>query len=437
MARAGRPRTAFEAWAWARNLGHDDLIALFDRHCRELGEQASLGRRHLARLLAGEIETVPHPATRRVLERMTGIRVDSLFLQPPSQHAGIAHVGVDLERAIMDAAHETSAHAMDAGAAAAAEETLEQLREDVIRIARDFDNQPPGVMFGETLRVRNLAFRALERTRRPAQQTDLYLVAAQCAGLACGACMDLSLWDAAMEFARAGYTYAEVIDHDGARAYSRGMQAQVAYWTGRTREALQYALAAAELAPVGVARVRAQSVLARAWSYRGGVAEVHTAVAAADAARDAEGSDDLHDRIGGEFGFSEIRQARCGGTAFLRVGEAEEAARHTRRALELYAAAPPGPWSTVEAEARADLAASQLLTDQLEAAGETLAPIWDMPVAWRRNGLSGRVDHLHSLLSAPRWRSSATARSLADHAEDFVAARAAALPGERLALPHA
>ncbi|MCI0688541.1 MAG: XRE family transcriptional regulator [Sporichthyaceae bacterium] len=336
----------------------------------------------------------------------------------------------------MDAAHESSEHAMEAGTTTA-EETLEQLREDVVRIARNFDNQPPAVMFAETLRVRNLAVRALEQTRRPAQQADLYLVAAQCAGLACGACMDLSLWDAAMEFARAGYTYAEVIDHDGARAYSRGMQAQIAYWTGRTREALQYALAAAELAPAGIAQVRAQSILARAWSHRGDVAEVHAAIAAAEEGRDTDGDDDLHDTIGGEFGFSAIRQARCGGTAFLRVGEAEHAARHTRHALELVAAGPQGPWSSVEAEARSDLAASQLLIGQLDAVVDSLAPIWDMPVAWRRNGLSGRVDHLRTLLSAPRWRGSAAARGLADQAEEFIAARAAALPGERLALPHA
>ncbi len=115
-----------------------------------------------------------------------------------------AYVG--LEQMIMAAARETSDHAMDAGAWAVCEATVEQLRDDTARIASEFGTLPPALAVSQTLRVRHLASAALTRTRRPAQQHELYLVSAEAAALLASASIDLGLWPSAMRCARAADT---------------------------------------------------------------------------------------------------------------------------------------------------------------------------------------------------------------------------------------
>lgn len=339
-----------------------------------------------------------------------------------------AYVG--LQRAIMSAARETSEHAMNAGAKAVSDHSVEQLRDDVVALAQGFGLLTPAAAVSETLRVRALAAEALQRTGRPHQQQELYLVIAQAAALLASASADLSLWTSAMQYARAADTYGEIIGHAGVRAYARGMQATVAYWTGRYDDAVRYASAAVEIAPPGIARVRAHSVLARAWAYRGATDRVREALTAADVARSLEGSDVLHDVIGGEFGFTASQQARCASTAWLQANSPQEATVAAMAALRLAAGQEATPWSTVEGESRVDLATCQLFDGRLDAAQETLAPLWSIPPEWRRTGLLGRLERVQQLLSSTRWHHVPEARQLADQANSFTAARPAppALP---------
>jgi hypothetical protein len=71
--------------------------------------------------------------------------------------------------------------------------------------------------------------------------------------------------------------------------------------------------------------VRLRCIEARAWSHLRDTAETARAIRAAHDARDrANGGDDLHDGIGGEFSFDQARQARCNGSAYLELGHATE-----------------------------------------------------------------------------------------------------------------
>jgi len=346
--------------------------------------------------------------------RTSSVAGGSAVIRPGSFAEPVAEAYVAVVRSIMSAARIASEHAMDAGARAVSDVTVEQLGDDAARIARDFPQMTPAHAVEETLRVRDLAVSLLDRTRRPAQQRDLYLVTAQAAALLASESVDLGLWPSAMEAARAAYTYGEIIGHDGVRAYARGMQATVAYWTGRPGDAVRYAEAAVEFAPPGVARVRALSVLARAWSHRGAHDEVGNAIAAADDARADDGDDDLHDTIGGEFGFGISQQARCASTAWLQVNQVDKAASAASRALSFAteAAQSGAPWSTIEAEARVDLATCQLLAGQLDGAEDTLAPLWAMPADWRRAGLVGRLNKVNTLLAEDTWRNVSGAAQL-------------------------
>jgi len=373
-------------------------------------------------------DTACEPAMERaglVAEQHPPMRRDPIPASSTSHRSAVSRLGsfagpaaeayVSLVRSIMSATRIASEHAMDAGARAVSDVTVEQLGDDVARIARDFPHLAPAYAVDETLRVRDLAVGLLDRTRRPAQQHDLYLITAQAAALLASESVDLGLWPSAMEAARAAYTYGEVIGHNGVRAYARGMQATVAYWTGRSSEAVGYAEDAVEFAPPGVARVRALCVLARASSHRGAEDEVANAIAGADDARADDGHDVLHDGIGGEFGFGASQQARCASTAWLQVNRTDKAAAAASTALTLTteAALPGVPWSTIEAEARVDLATCQLLAGQLEGAEETLAPLWAMPADWRRIGLIGRLNKVGKVLAESTWRNVNGAQQLA------------------------
>ncbi|WP_432830657.1 helix-turn-helix domain-containing protein [Dactylosporangium sp. CA-092794] len=344
----------------------------------------------------------------------------------PVGPAGLAAVDgyVGVEQAIMFAAWVCGEHAREAGAWAVDDEVLDQVRHDMRDVARAFDTLAPAAVVGRTLQVRNRAVDLLSHTQRPAQLNDLYLVAAQAVSLLASASIDLGLWSTAHQYAQAAEEYGEVIGHAGVRAYARGLRATIAYWTNQPEEAVRLAGEAVEHAPAGVARVRAASILARAWSHRGSVDAVRQALAVADDARSTKGSDELHDLVGGEFGYTVPQQARSASTAWLQVGQADEATAAAQRALDALAGVTLEPWSTVEAEARADLATCQVLAGDADAARETLVPLWSMPPDWRRVGLLGRVHRVQTLVSAGRWRPVPAAREIAEAAAVFAATAA-------------
>jgi hypothetical protein len=67
-------------------------------------------------------------------------------------------------------------------------------------------------------------------------------------GLLAKASHDLAEPHAAMAQARTGYLCADQTDHDGLRAWLRGLQSLIAYWAGRTQEAARYAESGGEFA---------------------------------------------------------------------------------------------------------------------------------------------------------------------------------------------
>ena len=84
---------------------------------------------------------------------------------------------------MMSAAHESSEHAAAFESASVGPNALEQIGEDVFRLARAYLQAPPLSLLAELIRVRDRAYWLLDRTRSPSQQRDLYLIAGQACGL--------------------------------------------------------------------------------------------------------------------------------------------------------------------------------------------------------------------------------------------------------------
>jgi hypothetical protein len=257
----------------------------------------------------------------------------------------------------------------------------------------------------------------------------LYLAAGQLCGLMAVASFDLAVWDAACEQARAAHVYAELVDHPGLRAWSRGTQALIAYWTGRPRQALVHVEAGLDGVPAGSAEARLRSIEARAWTYIGGdPRRVTDTLGEADTTLDnGQGRDDLHDEIGGEFGWGPSRHAACASTALLAVGDAAGSVERARQALTLVTDDPSG--GLVTERAYVDLAAAELAMGNLDAAEQVLTAVWEMPVTQRRHSITGRLAQTARTLSGQRWHGDHQASALRDRIETFNAqAEARTLP---------
>ena len=212
-----------------------------------------------------------------------------------------------------------------------------------------------------------------------------------------------------------------IAEHDELGAWAAGMQATIALWAGRPQEAIDRIDVGLATAPPGSPRVRLLCIQGRAWARLGSKANTEEALAASRTERErARGRNELHDHIGGEFGFNEARQAFCSGTAYLQLGSVSRALEECQRAARLYEASPAGErWYGAECSARTDLAATRLMRGELDGAREALAPVFALPPDKRVQGLVKRLGNVQRLLGQPLYASSPEGQRLGQQIEGF------------------
>lgn len=349
--------------------------------------------------------------------------------QLSAQPAGPIGQGVEWDL-VMNAAHESSEHAAAFESASVGPNALEQIGEDILRIARAYVHASPLPLLGELVRVRNRAYWLLDRTRNPAQQRDLYLAAGQACGLLASASFDLGYPHAAAQQARAARAYGQIIESRELSAWADGMLACIEMWAGRPQQALLLADRGLTASPDGTCRVRLWSIAARAAALQGDEQRAVDAIMASKRARDTRATPTgLHDGVGGEFGFSLARQTFCNGSAYLKLGRPEDALTECGQAVELYAqAAAEDRWYAAEAGARTDVAAAHLLQGDLEGAREAVSHVLSLQSDKRVEGVVRRLGELREVLAGPGFRGK-EARAFMDEIEQFTAASAVqALP---------
>ena len=156
-----------------------------------------------------------------------------------------------VEQEVLMAAHEGSDHAEQAGQPGIGEATFEQLRADVARLARLTESGEPFAVFLDAHRVRDRIYRLLDRQLWPREQTDLYFLLGCLNGLMAIPANQLGYPDAAEELERAGFAYANAIDHRPLMAYLRGEHSVYAYYRGRFEESRDLALSRLQYLSVG------------------------------------------------------------------------------------------------------------------------------------------------------------------------------------------
>jgi hypothetical protein len=425
---AQAPATVLEAETKRRNWSREDLRDQLMRTARAMGErQFTVSVRQLDRWLAGAAGT-PRPAACRVLERLFDRPVGTLLGLPvPARHQRTD--GPDpaeetvVERLTTRAAIRARDHARAHAVAAVDAVSIEALHLEMRRLARGYATTPPGDILAELVLARDRAYVLIDRTRRPTDLADLYLIAGQACGLAATTSWDLGDPDAADDLANAAWTYGQLCGHNTLRAWARSVQATIAFWSGRAGEGVHFTTDGLRYAE-GAATVRLYAIAARAWSLLpGGADRARSALRQAVEARDHDrGRDDMSDALGGEFGFPPVRLALCSGAVHIGLGDGGAAARYAVEALRLYEQTPGDQrrWA-VRHGALMDLATARAQQGEIDGAAEVLRPGLALEPARRTARLGRRLQTLRGVVSRAPHRANAVARGLVEAVDDWSA----------------
>jgi hypothetical protein len=416
----------------------DETCRAFELRAQQMHESATLSPRQLARWMRGDVGQA-RAVAQRVAEAFWGHRFEVLLGSPQElsefeHRSGTAASGLSvdvesLEAAAVMAAHESFEHAARIAGTVDSDD-ISLLQESVLELARGYQTKPPLQLLTEARHIRNVAYLLLDKTRRPAQTSELYQVAGQACGLLSVVAFDLARWDAAEEQARSARTYAELIGDADLEAWSRGTQALIANWRGQSRRAIDLIASSVDAAPAGASTARLRAIEARAWAELGRPDQVKESLRLADVEMEQARDNELYGANGGEFGWGPSRHAACAGTALLTVGQGESAVTRISDAIALVPEDPLGGLAPTRAQV--DLATAELLAGRLDASVEALDTVWTIPAPHRRHGVTGRMDQLAHRLTSRDWRDTPEAVDLRDQIEVFNAEAAS-----RLALPSA
>lgn len=381
---------------------------------------AEVGEMTFRRWTTGQVRTVRHPAP-RVLERMfPGHTVRQLLSAPDEATAPVPEQHQLNESELLMTARDAAAHADAAASQAVPDISMDQLEEDVVNLAQGYAHTPPPQVYRRAKELLAVAQDMLDRTQMPRQRERAYLSAGQAAALLASACFDLGALGASAQLARTAALYGQVIEHGPLQAFAYGALALRAYWEGRPSEAVRHIHTAQNFTGLGDTAVTRLAVIeARAYGHLGNVS------AAIDAVRRSLGADtgrrdELHDDIGGEFGFPAERLAMSNATTYLLLRDREGAEDAADQALTLLQAMPEQHRPVLIAcQARADLARARLLRRELDGAVEALEPVFHLPTEWRGAGVIDRVSGVRGELTHADFHGSSREAALGERIEDF------------------
>jgi len=389
----------------------DDFRLSYERVCGE-----SLSERQAYRWVAGVLRSLPYPKAQAGLEQLFGEPAPRL-LGPPhgvvsplarssDRRPGAVRSGLSREDwqslLLARSAERARAFLSIAEERNVGTESVEQLSDDVRRLARAYPTEPLETLLQDIVEVQSRAFGFLEGRQKPGLTRDLYLMAGVASGLMAKASHDLGAPHEALTHARAAYTCADNAGHDGLRAWTRGLQSLITYWSGRLEESLRYAQRASDAASRsnGTSAVWLISNEARVLAALGRVSEAHHAIDRATAARDGVHSDEL-DELGGLCTFNRPRQLYYAADAMRWCGqiEAETTQRLALEALDAYESAPADDHAFGdEAGTRCALAAARVEQGELDGAAEALTQVLTLPVSKRIQGIVSSAEFVHQSL---------------------------------------
>ncbi|MDT3397520.1 hypothetical protein RKE29_12805 [Streptomyces sp. B1866] len=369
------------------------------------------------RWTTGQVKTIRHPAP-RVLERMFPAYTWRQLLAAPDEPIAEQHRLSESD--LLMTARDAAAHAGAAASQAVPDISMDQLEEDVISLARSYVHTPPLEVCRQAKELLATAQDMLDRTRMPRQQQRAYLCAGQAAVLLASVAFDLGALSPSAQLARTAALYGQIIEHGPLQAFAYGALALRAYWEGRPAEAVRHIQQAQQFTGLGDTAVTRLAVIeARAYGHLGN-AQAATDAVRRSLAADTGHRDEMHDDIGGEFGFPAERVAMSHATTYLLLRDSQGAENSADQALRLLRDMPEEQRPVLTAcQAAADLARARLLRRELDGAVDALEPVFHLPTEWRGVGVVERVSGVRGELTHVDFHASPQAAQLGERIEDF------------------
>ncbi|WP_327328711.1 hypothetical protein OG735_41330 (plasmid) [Streptomyces sp. NBC_01210] len=407
-ANQGDPRTVLEFLLRQQPRTYDEIVRDFGRLAEQLGEDVTLSTRHLRRLASGE-RTSTTPVMRRVLQALFGKPLNELLapwdggvLSAVDESTGLVLTTgkptADKELIEM-AARRAKSFALAAGQTDLTSDVMEQVHADVQRLATDYPQRPLSELLPDLITTQDTVFALLEQQRRPAQARQLYFLAGATGGLLAKASHDLADPHAALTQARTAFVCADNADHDGLRAWIRGIQSLVSYWAGRTRESVRYAQSGAEFANTNTSSVWLPMNEARAWAALGNANAARAAIDRAEHAWDSLQEDEV-DELGGLCSFGRTRQIYYAAEALSWLpSQTTITSDYAARAVDAYEDSSSPEWAFGDqAGSRSALAIARIQAGELEGATEAVAPVLELAPEQRINGIVHCAERVHRAL---------------------------------------
>ena len=295
------------------------------------------------------------------------------------------------------------------------ETTLEQYQQEVARLAAAHVNSPPLQVFVPARDLRDEVLALINGRQYPEQTRDLYLIAGQLCGLLAQGSLNLGDRYSAAIQARTTWRLAELAGHHGIRAWARGTQSFVAYYSGDPEGAIRFARAGRRYATSGTAMVRLAGMEARARASLGDLPGTEQALGIAKDAREQVSTPDM---FAGIFAFNGARHAYYAGDCYVRFHQVELLRKAEAEAIESirrYEAGPPEERSFGDmAMARLVIADARFHQGDLEGAYEAARPALALPPEYRITQMVERFGSLARQLTAPKYRSDPLALELRD-----------------------
>lgn len=428
-------RTLLQVLVRDRGWTFDRFRHAYEKAAREVAAAAgeppstvTVEEQTFRRWTSGRVKGLPNHPAPQVLEHMFGYSARQL-LDPPTEHpsASAGHQVLALnESELAMTARDAAAHAGDAASLSVPDMTLDQLDDDIVDLARAYNRTSPVEVYRRAKELLDVAQSLLERTQVPRQRTRGYLAAGQSAALLSAISFDLGSLPSAVSLSRTAALYGQVIEHGPLQAYAHGALAFLAYWGGRPSEAVRLVHTAQTFGGLGdTARIRLSVIEGRAYGHLGDKAASERAVRRA-LEQNSGTRDELHDDVGGEFGFPDDRVAMSNATTYLLLRNSEGAETAAHSALHLLGSKPEDQRPLlVSSQASVDLARARLLRGELDGAQEALEPVFQVPTEWRGAGTLERLAAVRSSLCHPTFADAAEASTLGERIEEYSAAATA------------
>src|SRR6266545_3269197 len=384
---AGRftPRTVLAHLIQQRDQTYAEIVADFV----DLG--GTITERHLRRLASGE-RAGTTPQTRRTLQKMFGRPIEELLSpyqaepQPVVKPDTGRRLPAGNQQEVLDMAASRARAFAVASQTGLSDEAMEQVYDDVRHVAVAYPQRPLTEILSSLVETQDLVFALLERRQRPDHLRHLYFLGGVTGGLLAKASHDLGNPHAALTQARTAFLCADSADHNGLRAWIRGLQALVSYWAGNPHDSVRYAQLGAGYASHAHSTTSVWLPVseARAWAALGNPDATRAALERAEDAWNSVNNDDL-DEMGGLCTFGRHRQLYYAADALAWLpGEVDEAERYSREAVDAYTDQTHPEWAFGDAAgSQAAMAITRIANGELDGAAAAIAPVLGLPAERR------------------------------------------------------